>query len=651
MAGANSWSLPKPRPNGPPFFSRSQISTVLHQVGILLELNGANPFRTRSYLNGSRALSAMTNDLYEYVSNGTLIDIKGIGKGLASGITQAVEDGDWPKSWTELFETTPAGLIEMLGIPNLGPKRIKMMHDELGVENIAELAAAAEAGLIEPMKGFGKKSQQKIIDGIELLHRFHARRRLNIGQRYGEAFEALISGIPGVIKAQLAGSTRRRKETIGDLDIVLAVDLDRHEAVTKSILGLQGIADVKGAGGSKVSLILDTSLFSDGFQLGHIDAQVLDAIGGDAYEQLESGGTIDAQIRLVEPHHFPYTLAYFTGSVEHNIRMRKRAIERGLRLNEFGLIPDEKAGGLKGVEAAQYSLIANDEADIYRHLELSYVVPELREDTGEIEAAETGDLPELISYSNIRGALHNHTTLSDGSASLEQMANAAIQMGWSWLGISDHSQSLKVANGVGPDALLAQGKLIHRLNQQWDKDGTDFRIFQGVESDILAGGKLDYRNEILATLDHVIASVHAITKWRARDEVTNTEELIKTMENPYTTILGHPTGRILQGRDGFPVDMHEVLRATAELINDGHTKAIELNASPYRLDLDWRLCKYAKELGVPISINPDAHSLAGLFDVHHGVQIARKGWLEQSDILNSKSADELSAYFSGQIIS
>ncbi|MBT6645341.1 MAG: PHP domain-containing protein, partial [Euryarchaeota archaeon] len=262
-------------------------------------------------------------------------------------------------------------------------------------------------------------------------------------------------------------------------------------------------------------------------------------------------------------------------------------------------------------------------------------------------AAESGDLPELISYSNIRGALHNHTTLSDGAASLEQMANAAIQMGWSWLGISDHSQSLKVANGVGPDALLAQGKLIHRLNQQWDKDGTDFRIFQGVESDILAGGKLDYSDDILATLDHVIASVHAITKWRARDEVTNTEELIKTMENPYTTILGHPTGRILQGRDGFPVDMHEVLRATAELINDGHTKAIELNASPYRLDLDWRLCKYAKELGVPISINPDAHSLAGLFDVHHGVQIARKGWLEKGDILNSKSADELSAYFSG----
>jgi DNA polymerase (family 10) len=427
----------------------------------------------------------------------------------------------------------------------------------------------------------------------------------------------------------------------------LAVDLDRHEAVTKSILGLQGIADVKGAGDSKVSLILDTSLFSDGFQLGHIDAQVLDAIGGDAYEQLESGGTIDAQIRLVEPHHFPYTLAYFTGSVEHNIRLRKRAIERGLRLNEFGLIPDEKAGGLKGIEAAQYSLLANDEADIYRHLELNYVVPELREDTGEIEAAESGDLPELISYSNIRGALHNHTTLSDGAASLEQMANAAIQMGWSWLGISDHSQSLKVANGVGPDALLAQGKLIHRLNQQWDKDGTDFRIFQGVESDILAGGKLDYSDDILATLDHVIASVHAITKWRARDEVTNTEELIKTMENPYTTILGHPTGRILQGRDGFPVDMHEVLRATAELINDGHTKAIELNASPYRLDLDWRLCKYAKELGVPISINPDAHSLAGLFDVHHGVQIARKGWLEKGDILNSKSADELSAYFSG----
>ena len=626
-----------------------------------MELSGANPFRTRSYQNGSRTLSSMTSDLYEYVSAGTLIEIKGIGKGLASGITQAVEEGVWPVSWVELFVETPPGLIEMLGIPNLGPKRIKLMHDELGVENIAELDAAAKAGLISPMKGFGKKSQQKIIDGIELLHRFHARRRLDVGQKYGEAFEALINEIPGVIKAQLAGSVRRRKETIGDLDIVVAVDSGNHESVAQSILGLQGIADVKGAGESKVSLILDTSLFSDGFQLGHIDAQVLDAIGGDAYEQLESGGTIDAQIRLVEPHHFPFTLAYFTGSVEHNIKLRKRAIDRGLRLNEFGLIPDEKAGLLKGVEAAKYSLLANTEADIYRHLEMNFVVPELREDTGEIEAASilngnyseaevnngalAGGLPDLVSNSTIKGALHNHTTLSDGSASLEQMSAAAIHMGWSWLGISDHSQSLKVANGVGPDALLAQGKRIARLNEKWVAEGVDFRLFQGVESDILAGGKLDYSNEILGTLDHVIASVHAITKWRARDEMTNTEELIKTMENPYTTILGHPTGRILQGRDGFPVDMHAVIRSTAELIADGHCKAIELNASPYRLDLDWRLCKYAKELNVPISINPDAHSIAGLFDIHHGIQIARKGWLEKNDILNSKSAVELSEFF------
>jgi DNA polymerase (family 10) len=368
---------------------------------------------------------------------------------------------------------------------------------------------------------------------------------------------------------------------------------------------------------------------------------VLDAIGGDDYEQLESGGTIDAQVRLVTPEVFPFTLAYFTGSKEHNIAMRQRAIDRGLKLNEFGLIPDAKAGDLKGMAAAKFSLKASTEEDIYRHLELDWVTPELREDTGEIVAAESSNLPQLLSGQDIRGALHNHTTLSDGEATLEEMADTARKMGWNWLGIADHSPTLKIANGASAADLLEQGETIQRYNSAWAKEGTDFRLFHGVESDILEGGKLDHPDEVLSQLDYTVASVHALSKWKARDELQNTEELMQCIDHPSTTVLGHPTGRILQGRDGYEVDLFAVLEHMAEHNEEGRLKAVELNASPYRLDLDWRLCKHAKGLGVPVIINPDAHSIRGLADISYGVMAARKGWIEPHDVLNSLSGEEL----------
>jgi len=611
MAGS-SFALPKPRPKGPPYFSRNQVANVLHQVAVLLELQGANVFRVRSYQNASRMLGSLTEDLGELVATGEIFDMKGIGKGLGSALTQAVAEGQWPDDWVNLHTSTPPGLIEMLGIPGLGPKRIKLMADELGVDSVARLKEVAEANEIAPMKGFGAKSQQRILDGIDLLSRFRARRRLDIGLRYGEAFQRKIAALPGVYRATLAGSARRRKDTIGDLDVVVAVDEEDHEQVANAILNLNGIADVKGAGDSKISLILDTTIFDESFAVGHIDPNVLDAIGGDDYEQLEAGGTIDAQVRLVPLHTEPFTLAYFTGSKEHNIAMRQRAIDRGLRLNEFGLIPEAKAGELKGMEAAQYSLPAADEGDIYAHLDMAYVPPELREDMGEVDAAASASLPSLIETSNIRGALHNHTTLSDGEASLEVMADTARKMGWNWLGIADHSPTLKIANGASADDLLMQGATIKQYNQQWADDGLDFRLFHGVESDILEGGKLDHPDDVLAQLDYVVASVHAMTKWRGRDEVDNTEELIRVIDHPATNVLGHPTGRILQGREGYEVDLFAVLEHMAEHNEEGRLKAIELNASPYRLDLDWRLCKHAKGLGVPVAINPDAHSVRGL---------------------------------------
>lgn len=641
MAGGG-FTLPKARPSGPPYFSRNQIASVLHQVAVLLELNGANVFRVRSYQNASRMLGGLTEDLGELVATGRLFEIKGIGKGLGSALTQAIDEGRWPSDWVDLHEQTPKGLIEMLGIPGLGPKRIKLMKEELGVDSVATLKQAALDGLIAPMKGFGEKSQQRMLNGIELLARFRARRRLDVGLMYGEAFQSKIAELDGVIKAQLAGSARRRKETIGDLDLVVAVKSENHEMVSKAILGLPGIADVKGAGDSKISIILDTSVFEGGFTVGHIDPNVLDAIGGEDYEQLESGGTIDAQVRLVPPEVFPFTLAYFTGSKEHNIALRQRAIDRGLKLNEFGLIPDAKAGDLKGMAAAQFSLPATNEEEIYRHLDLEWVTPELREDTGEILAAESSALPNLLTGKDIRGALHNHTTLSDGEATLEQMADTARKMGWNWLGVADHSPTLKIANGASAEDLLQQGAAIRKYNNAWVDEGVDFRLFHGVESDILEDGKLDHPDDVLAQLDYTVASVHAISKWTARDEIQNTEELMQCIDHPSTTILGHPTGRILQGRDGYEVDLFAVLEHMAEHNDDGRLKAVELNASPYRLDLDWRLCKHAKGLGVPIIINPDAHSIRGLADISYGVMAARKGWIETSNVLNSLSGEQMS---------
>ena len=640
MAGG-SFSLPSPRPNGPPYFSRNQVANVLHQVAVLLELQGANVFRVRSYQNASRMLGSLTEDLAELVASEEIYNMKGIGKGLGSALSQAIGEGRWPDDWVDLHTSTPPGLIEMLGIPGLGPKRIKLMADELGVDSVATLQQAALDNRIAPMKGFGAKSQQRMLDGIELLSRFRARRRLDIGLRYGEAFQRKIAALDGVQRATLAGSARRRKDTIGDLDIVVAVNEADHASVANAILDLPGIADVKGAGDSKISLILDTSIFDESFAVGHIDPNVLDAIGGDDYEQLEAGGTIDAQVRLVPPQVEPFTLAYFTGSKEHNIVMRQRAIDRGLRLNEFGLIPESKAGDLKGMEAAAHSLVAVDEAAIYAHLDLAFVPPELREDMGEIDAAAANALPDLITTSHIRGSLHNHTTLSDGEASLELMADTARKMGWNWLGIADHSPTLKIANGASADDLLEQGRTIRTYNASWEEEGVPFRLFHGVESDILEGGQLDHPDDVLAQLDYVVASVHAMTKWRGRSEDENTEELLRVIDHPTTTVLGHPTGRILQGREGYEVDLFTVLEHMADHNDAGRLKAVELNASPYRLDLDWRLCKHAKGLGVPVAINPDAHSIRGLSDIAYGVMAARKGWLEPADTLNHLSAEAL----------
>lgn len=644
MAKVGGWTLPISRRQQAPYVSKTQLVDVLEQIAVLLELSGANGFRVRAYQNGSRTLASMEEDLFTVVSENRIVEIKGIGKGIGGLITEAVMYGTWG-DMKSLYDRIPPGLIEIVGIPGLGPKRARILYESLGVDSVESLKISCELDHVSQLSGFGKKSQQKYLEGIDLLYRYQGRTRMDVGLLYGRALEEKISQINGVEKAKLAGSARRRRETIGDLDIVVSSLPHQHQNVISEILNLPGIAEVKGFGESKVSLILEQEMLSNSINSGSIDERLSEIL-----IERNSDATIDAQVRIVNPETFPFTLAYFTGSKEHNIRMRQEAINRGMRLNEFGLFPEDLADGKIGIEAAKHTLICNDESEIYKNLGMDWVPPEMREDMGEIEAASFSNLslPNLVNPSDLRGAFHNHTVYSDGKNTLEEMAEAAKSLGWEYLGIADHSETLNIGGrqiGIPSEIVPKQSEEIFRLNQAWKDEDIDFRLFHGSECDILADGKLDYSEDIRNLFSHVVGSVHALGSWRNRDEIENTEALIRAIENPSFTILGHPTGRILQVREGFPIDMHAVIRRMGELNDEGNLKAIEINASPYRLDLDWRLCKFAKEQNVPICINPDAHDTNGLEDVWYGVQIARKGWLESSDILNTRTGLEIESLF------
>ena len=638
MAKVSGWSLPKARNSFPPHMTKTQIATVLEQSAILLELDGANKFRVIAYQNASRALSSLEEDLLNAIQEKRITEIKGIGKGIGGLITEAVLEGTWG-GLNALYDRVPKGLVEMIGIPGLGPKRARQLYESLRIDSIESLKFACKNDQISSLPGFGKKSQEKYLEGIELLRRYQGRSRMDIGLAYGHALEKRIMNIPKVVKAQLAGSARRRRETIGDLDIVLGANIEDHSKIIQEIMNFPGIAEVKGQGSSKISLILEADMLAETINVSGIDAGLAESLIERSVD-----ATIDAQIRIVNPESFPFTLAYFTGSKEHNIRMRQIAIEKGLRLNEFGLFSEKDAGDKIGMEAAKNTLICSNESDIYQHLGLKWVPPELREDMGEIEAAKINNLPNLVELQDLKGSFHNHTIASDGSATLEEMSNYAMKIGWEYLGIADHSESLNIGGktiGIPSNEIPKQKLEIDELNIKWKEEDVNFRIFHGSECDIMSDGSLDYSEEVRSSLSHIVGSVHALGSWRNRDEYTNTEALIKAIEDPTFTILGHPTGRILQGREGFPIDMHAILRRMGEINSEGVLKAVEINASPYRLDMDWRLCKYAKELGVPICINPDAHNPEGLKDVWFGTQIARKGWLESKDILNTKTVQEI----------
>jgi DNA polymerase (family 10) len=569
---------------------REQVAAILAEIGTFLELQGESAFRVNAYHNGARAVTQMEEDLATVVREGRLTGIPGIGDTLRDKITTLVTTGSLP-FYDKLKAQIPPGLVEMLRIPGLGPKKVKALHESLGIDTLDKLRQACESGAVANLKGFGAKTQAKILEGLTFLNEIGNRVRLDQAEYVAHGLVEGIKDLPGIQRLAVCGSIRRRRESAKDIDLL--VSATDAGLIMERFVSLPGVLQITGQGPTKSSVIVRRTMASG--------ATV----------------TLNADLRVVEDRHYPFALHYFTGSKDHGKAMRLRAIHHGLKLNEY-----ELAGEAGSIPCA-------DEADIFKALGLAYIPPELREDTGEMLAAENGTLPKLIEKQDIRGVFHNHTTASDGTASLEEMARAAQALGLTYLGIGDHSQSLTIANGLSPQRLLAQMEEIDRLNRRLD----GIRIFKGSEVDILEDGRLDYDDDLLAKLDYVVASVHLYYNM-PREEMT--ERIVRAIRHPKVTMLGHATGRLLLRRDAYQVDLEAVLQAAAET-----GTMIEINADPHRLDLDWTHCKRARSLGVRLVINPDAHSTAGLANYRYGVDVARRGWLERGHVFNTLSADDV----------
>ncbi|HVE79130.1 MAG TPA: DNA polymerase/3'-5' exonuclease PolX [Gemmatimonadaceae bacterium] len=561
---------------------------VLSQIAALLELAGGNRFKSRAYRQAAKAVLALdTDDLTPLDRSGELRQTRGVGPAIHSVLRELIETGG-SRYFEQLRESTPEGLLDMLRVPGLGTAKIQLIHEALGVDTLQELEDAARDGRLATIKGFGPRTAAKILKGIAILretgelvlfpHAFAEGRRLLAG----------VAAHPGVARAELAGALRRRREVIRDIDIVAACTAP-PAAVAASVARGPGVKDAVGVG-------------SDTVTIRYVDGTLLD-------------------LRCVPEDAFAVAWWRATGSPEHVAAVLARAAERGLVLD-----------GDAFRDAAGARVPVPDEDALYRAAGLAHVAPELREGRGELDAAAAGALPGLIEPADIRGVLHCHSRYSDGNATIEEMARAAQARGWSYLGISDHSQSAFYAGGVTREQILEQHAEIDRVNERLE----NFRVLKGVEADILGDGRLDYDAEFLDRFDYVIGSVHSRF---AMSQEEMTTRVLAALDDPHLTILGHPTGRLLLTREPYAIDMEAVLEKAGEV-----GVAVELNADPHRLDLDWRLLRVAKDRGVAIEIGPDAHSPQGLDNVEVGVGIARKGWLEPSDVLNARSADDVVAF-------
>ncbi|MFQ5674765.1 MAG: DNA polymerase/3'-5' exonuclease PolX, partial [bacterium] len=513
----------------------------------------------------------------------------GIGSALADKITELVTTGRL-EYYEKLKASVPPGLIEMTAIPGFGPKKIKKVYDELGIKKLDELEKACKENRLKELDGFGATTEANILHGIESLRKRKDRHLYHHAEAAALPLLTAVQSHPQVIRAKLAGSLRRKKETIKDIDIVASAKTEDTEDIMEFFSTQPGVETITAKGPTKCSVVLKKG--------------------------------INADLRVLPDEKYAYVLHHFTGSAEHNTAMRGLAKKKNIKVSEYGLFKND--GEL---------IPCKDETEIFAALGLAYIPPELREDNGEIDAAANNAIPKLVEPPDIKGILHCHSTWSDGVNTLEEMARATQEMGYGYFGICDHSEIVVYARGLSPERLKKQHAEIDRINRQFD----DFKILKGTECDIINDGSLDYPDEILSSFDFVVASVHTNLHMSPEDA---TNRVIKAMQNPYVDILGHPTGRLLSRRDGMPLDMYKIIDAAAE-----YNVAIELNASPHRFDIDWRYCKYAKEKGVLISINPDAHSIDGLHDMKYGIGIARKGWLEAQNILNALPLEEVERVF------
>ncbi|HEY4951929.1 MAG TPA: DNA polymerase/3'-5' exonuclease PolX [Verrucomicrobiae bacterium] len=564
---------------------KDKVAEILVEIGTLLELKGENPFKTRAYVNAARTLEGLNEPLAKVVAEKRLGEIKGIGAALEQKITELVETGKL-KYYDELKASIPPGLIVMLEIPGLGPKKIQTLNQELGIDSVEKLEAACKKGQVAELDGFGEKTQTNILEGIERKRTYASKHLLSDALRVAEPLLDNLRSHPEVIRCSAAGSLRRFKEVIGDIDLLASSK--KPAAVIDFFISQPGIIKVTAQGETKASVILE--------------------------------GGIQSDLRVVSDKEFPFALMYFTGSKEHNIVMRQRAIQRGLRLNEYGLFKSKE-------ETRDPKLLVpcRTEEEIFAKLDLPYIEPELREDHGEFAAAEKNDLPKLIEWTELRGALHNHSNWSDGHNTLEEIAEYMDNLGLAYWAITDHSKSSFQANGLDAKRLREQIKEIKKINGQFVKRGSDFRLLAGCEVDILKD-RLDFDDELLADLDVVVASLHV----PSNSEAENTKRLIRAAENKFVHIIAHMTGRLLLEREPYPVNIPAVIDACA-----GSGTWLELNCNPWRFDLDWRHWPYAKSRGVKCVINPDAHRNEHAGFLRLGAGMARKGWLEQTDVINT----------------
>lgn len=570
-----------------------ELADTFTLIANLLEIKGEVIYVTLAYRKAAESLSTLGRDANEYWKEGKLREIPGVGKAIAEKIDELLRTGKL-EFLEKLKEEIPVGLAEWLQVPGLGPKKAALIWKELGITSLPELALAAKEGKLRNLPGMGAKSEAQIATGIESLSRRSGRIPLGRAWPLAQEIIAALKKIPGVVDASPAGSLRRMRPTVGDLDILVAA---RESApVMEAFTTLPGVVRVLGKGETKASI--------------------------------EFGDGVRAQVWVHPPEKFGTALQYATGSKDHNVQLRQLALDKGLSLSEHALTktdPSTSSG-----QAAKEEILCATEEEVYAALGLPWIPPELREDRGEVQAAKAGKLPKLIELKDLRADLQMHSKWSDGKLTMLEMAHAAAQRGMKVIAFTDHSVSLGVTNGLSMERHAGQQAEIEKIQQEL---GDTIRVLHASEVEIKADGTLDYPDEFLATLDLVLASLHTSLR-QPREKVT--ERIINAIRNPHVDIIGHPTGRLIPDREGADLDMEAVLKAAAET-----GVALEINASPYRLDLEDVYARRAKELGIPLSINTDAHSEEDMDMRFYGVAIARRAWLSAEDVINTWPTEKL----------